>query len=181
MTAAHAAISACDDGARRWKSDEWEPHLHKRRIDHLRLERVEVDLASGDLGLEEGIELARVLVDVERGILDPLDLGEKLVHRARHHRLGSASRARDDDSANLRVDGAEQQRGLDGLLADDGGKRIDRRSGGHVGHRNPRRRCRLGCLHVRVHLLKREPRSLGGIRGRRGAREAVGARGTCGA
>lgn len=149
----------------------WAADLHKGRVDDFRLERIKVDLPRGDLALEEGVELARLLVDVECGPLDNLDLREQLVHRARHHRLGRATAPRDDDAANLWVDRTEQQCGLDGLLSHDAGERENSRPRLKVDHGGATRGRPLRSLHIRIHLLDHEPRTLRGVTGGGGAHD----------
>mmetsp|Transcript_182127 Transcript_182127/g.443165 ORF Transcript_182127/g.443165 Transcript_182127/m.443165 type:complete len:343 (-) Transcript_182127:101-1129(-) len=62
-------------------------------------------------------------VGVADGAVDDLDGGQERVQTAGHDGLGGTAPARDGDTAQCRIDGAEQKRRLDVLLADDRGER----------------------------------------------------------
>jgi hypothetical protein len=67
---------------------------------------------------------ARVIgVGVADAALHDLDRRQQRVQAARHDGLGRAAAPRDRDTAEPGVDGAQQQRLLDRVLADDGGER----------------------------------------------------------
>ena len=63
-------------------------------------------------------------VGVAEGAVDHLDGGQERVETAGHDGLGGTAPAGDGDTAEVRVDGAEQKRGLDVLLADDRGEGV---------------------------------------------------------
>ena len=61
-------------------------------------------------------------VRVADGAVDDLDGGQERVQTAGHDGLGGTAPAGDGDTAQCRIDGAEQKRRLDVLLADDRGE-----------------------------------------------------------
>ena len=128
------------DGAEQPVLEHVERDLHKRRRHHLRLEVEHGLLAAVQLRLQKGVKLARLLVDVEAAALDLLDRRQQLVHGTRHHRLGGAAAARDDDATDARIHAGQQERRLDGLLPDDSGER----ERGRTAHRFATEACATG-------------------------------------